>query len=147
LRSQERFLKNGGSLGTEHSNEKWKIVIDTNVFYHILKGKKSVFSLLDEIVDGPYELCVTDAVKKELINLRESNIGKKKLGARLGLRLLEKFSIVSTPCTSADESIVWFAKSYPKTIVVTGDKALRKTLKTHGLRVASLSKDGRIVFN
>jgi hypothetical protein len=106
-----------------------------------------ILSELERLLEGRYELLVPRPVVRELERISEHGKPKERIAAKLGLRLVERVSVVEVK-GEADESILKLA-TQKRCAVGTTDAALRKKLRWRGISViylcqkSHLAKDGQ----
>ena len=111
------------------------VLIDTNFLLVPGQFGVDIFSEIDRIMIGPYELCVVDKTLAELRKIVDTASGKDKAAASLALRLVEakKLHHLKTEKNlNTDELIVELAKQ-PDFVVATQDMALKRILKQNSV--------------
>ena len=105
-----------------------------------------ILSELERLLERRYELLIPEPVVRELKRISEHGKPKERVAARLGLRLVERGSVIKLK-GEADESILRLA-AQKRCAVGTTDASLRKELRRHGISViylrqkSHLAKDG-----
>jgi rRNA-processing protein FCF1 len=102
-----------------------------------------ILSELERLLEGRCELLVPGPVVRELERISEQGKPKERVAARLGLRLVERGSVVEIK-GRADESILKLA-AQKRCAVGTTDAALRKELRRRGISVIYLSQKSHLV--
>lgn len=106
-----------------------QVVVDTNfllipALYHI-----DIFAEMDRIVGSKYTLCVMSSTVRELQRL---TLSAKRLSHRMaskvGMGLLNRFTVIESSHATADDAIVAYAKSHD-VIVATQDQELKRRIK------------------
>ncbi len=115
-----------------------KIILDTNFLLIPATLKVDIFSEIEKICDFKYELYVVDSTIEELKHIMESQRGKHRDAARIGLQLIEAKALKTLPSSqsSTDEAILALADL--DCLVATQDKALKKALKQKKVNVIFL---------
>lgn len=132
-----------------------QVILDTNMLLVPGQFKVDIFSELDRVMDGPYEILVPEGVLKELDGLVEKGKADDRRAARLAKLLLEHqrqrdfraagesrckgLKIISqSNGMYVDDAILEFAED--GTLVATNDAALKRRLLERGVRVIYLKQ-------
>lgn len=113
---------------------KTRVILDTNVFMLPNRGI-DIFSLIDKVINGPYELCTLSSVFSELEKLSKGT-SKDAFAAKLGYVMAKQKALKSINCSSrvhVDDVLV--EKTTSRDIVVTQDRELIQRLRDKGVRV------------
>lgn len=131
----------------KRSKRKPRVIIDTNFFQLVPVFRKDIFEDIREIT-GDCEYIISLGIIKELENLAE-----KDMRARIPLKLLqrkikERKVTVESEKGDVDAWIINYAlrlkNNGEEVYVCTNDAALRKRLKTIGVRNIALKGYGKI---
>jgi rRNA-processing protein FCF1 len=90
-----------------------------------------ILSELERLLESRYELLVPEPVVRELKRISEHGKPKERVAARLGLRLVERGSVIEVK-GDADESILRLA-AQKRCAVGTTDAVLRRRLRKLGV--------------
>ena len=125
-----------------------KIIIDTNFF--LIPGELGVdiFEELEKTATFKYEIYVIDKTVDELNKIIDTQRGKYRGYAKLGLQLLKqrKIKTIKTETLkNVDELIIKHAKK-GQTLVATQDLALKRALKKKGVGIISLRQKKRLII-
>jgi len=119
-------------LGTIFSTV--KVIIDTNMFLEIGKNGIDVFTEIDRLMEGRYNLCVVEGTIEELERIMTEKKGIKgsdKFNAKLGFIMLKQKNLkvlpVSSDCKIVDDGIV--ENTDKSTFVATLDRGLQRRVK------------------
>jgi rRNA-processing protein FCF1 len=133
--------------GLRDSEVTWMIFVDTSALFHLLSKKIDLTKWFDKLLNEPYILCVTDAVKQEIEDIAIVETGKIRLLAKLATTFLRDFRVVGTDTRVADDSIVEASIKTSNSLAFTDDKLLRQRLKSLGVGVFLLTRDGRVTLS
>lgn len=123
------------------------VIIDTNFLLMPGQLKVDIYSEIDRLMQGKYELAVLDRTLQELENLTHKGTGADKRAAKLGMSLLKAkgLKIITTnQDIPVDDLIVNLAKK--DIIVATQDKGLRARLKGKGVHLIVLRSQKKLVL-
>lgn len=114
-----------------------KIILDTNFLMVPIQFKVDIFTEIQSLFDGDYELYIMEGTKRELENLSKSNKKDSKT-AKLALELAESnnIKVLESEITHVDDAIVEIADE--NTTVATNDKKLKQKLKDKSVKVIYL---------
>ena len=106
------------------------IILDTNFILIPAQFRVDIFEEIKRICDFKYELSILDKTKDELKKIMETQRGKHKRAASLGIQLL-KSKKVKTLITKTDKYVDDLLVEYSKKdyIVATQDLGLKRRLK------------------
>lgn len=125
------------------------VLLDTSVIIHALDLGVDIVDKIYEAVDGPVEVCVPDAVLRELERLARLGSATKRRKARVAMMYLERrrdrVKVVEAPQGPVDEAILRAAEAMGA-IVATSDASLRRRAARRGLRVLFLWDSRKRVF-
>lgn len=119
---------------------KKQLLLDTNFFLMPGQFGIDIFSEIERLVDGGFELITLESVADELKKLAKDgskNSGKDKQAANVGLKFLDKVKIIKSDIDNVDDAIVDFAAKND-CIVCTNDKELKKRVMELGEKVIFL---------
>ena len=94
---------------------------------------------------GSYHIVIPSSIIRELEFLSKNGKGKKKMKAKVSLKLAERYESIDVDEKNADDSLVELARRM-NGVVVTNDKELRKRLKEHLLPVVFLRAKKKLVL-
>ena len=116
---------------------KQKVLLDTNFIMIPAKFKVDIYSEIDRLMEGPYEIYVLDKSLDELEDIIKTQRGREKAAARLAKAILEVKKPKTLKTTSKDyvDNIILGLEGF---IVATLDKELRTKLKKGGVRTITL---------
>jgi rRNA-processing protein FCF1 len=116
-----------------------ELILDTNFLLTPFQFKVDVFTELDHIIEGPYQMVSSTQVLRELKKISR-NTGRSGAAARFALKLLEankeRIKIIKSD-KPVDDWVVEHSKE-KKAIVATNDIKLKKRLKKYGIKVMGL---------
>jgi len=116
-----------------------QLILDTNFLLVPFQFKVDVFTELDHIMEGPYQLVSSTQVLRELRKIAK-NTGRSGSAARFALKLLEankdRIKIVESD-QPVDDWVVEYSKEN-KAFAATNDIKLKKRLRKFGIKVIGL---------
>lgn len=116
------------------TNEKRKIILDTNFLLIPVVFKVDIFEEIQRICFFQYELCIVEGTIRELERLVETENQKDRMAAKVALSLIESKNIIKLPMEGyyhVDKSLInWGSKG---AIIATQDKDLKRELKFLGV--------------
>jgi rRNA-processing protein FCF1 len=121
------------------------VVLDSSAIIHSQRRKIDIASWMDRELEAPFQLCTTRAVIRELGTLSLAGSADLRLRAQLALRFLSGLPVIETTQQAADDSIVEIAIGSEWTTVFTDDALLKRRLLSMGVRVATITRNNRIV--
>ena len=121
------------------------VVLDSSAIIHSQRRKIDIASWMDRELEAPFQLCTTRAVIRELETLSLAGSADLRLRAQLALRFLSGLPVIETTQQAADDSIVEIAIGSEWTTVFTDDALLKRRLLSMGVRVATITRNNRIV--
>lgn len=110
-----------------------RVILDTN--FLMIPGSigVDVFSELERVMDGPYEVCVLRGTVAELSRIMEKDKSKNKIAARIAQQLLKSKNIkILEHVESVDDAIAELSAE-PGTYVATQDLELRRRLRCRAI--------------
>jgi rRNA-processing protein FCF1 len=120
------------------------IIIDTNFF--LLLTKIDIFTEIRYLIEGEYELIITQKILNELEHLskrnKQANFGLMILKEKLKDKSIKLHENLQHP----DDFIPIFSKN-KELIVCTNDADLRKKAKKAGAKVISLKANKKIDYS
>jgi rRNA-processing protein FCF1 len=123
------------------------VVLDTNFLLVPFQFRINVLDELDSLVDVSHRFVVSSRTVEELRSLGKL-IGRDGMAARLALKMLEaspgRIGIVQSDI-EVDDWIVAYAREN-HAIVCTNDSALRRRLKSAGVKVAVMKSKSKVAF-
>ena len=109
-----------------------KVILDTNFLLIPVQFNVDIFSEIQRIFEGSYQVCVLDKTVAELKEIIDKQKGKSREAAKIALQLL-KAKKVKALRTKADKDVDALLVELSKNsdvVVATQDAALRKKLKS-----------------
>ncbi|UCG95585.1 MAG: hypothetical protein JSV92_00870 [archaeon] len=115
-----------------------RIILDTNFLLLPDRFGVDIFSELERVVGGSYEVFTIEPVMRELRGLAREK-GKDAGAAKVGLQLVEKMDVktLKTRESDADKAILELARK-EGFVVATQDIELRKKTRARGGKVIYL---------
>ncbi len=112
------------------------VLIDTSLMLDCVKQRIDVFTELEGLMDGPYEVRMSEGVMRELRN-KAKGAGKNARDAKVALALLEGKAIVEPAGGHVDDWLLSRGKAL-KALVCKNDANLREKLRKAGVGVISV---------
>jgi rRNA-processing protein FCF1 len=114
-----------------------RVILDTNFLTIPYQFNIDIFSEIDRVVEGKYELTTLDCVVDELEKLKKTR-GKNAVAAKVGLILIKEknVKVIKTNEKRVDNAIYKFADN--NTIVATNDRDLIRKLKSKNIKILYL---------
>ena len=130
---------------------KTPVFLDTNFLLMPYKENIDIFEEIDRLFSSSYsyEIVTISSVKKELENLSVKEKGTDRIGANVGLGLLEKKNIKvieGISGLSADKDLLEYAEKNKDIIVCTNDKPLKQELRKKGIRLITMRSRTHLEF-
>jgi rRNA-processing protein FCF1 len=131
----------------ERDKEKKLVLLDTSFLCAMFDYKLDVFTKIDELINGPYEIVITQGVLDELNLLSTNPASSSGRAARLALSTLTRIKYHVLPLKGkADETIekgvAKMMKEW-KVVLCTIDKALMHRIKKRFPNVAIATIKGK----
>ncbi len=127
--------------------DKKHVLLDTSFLCAMFDYKLDIFTKIDELINGPYDLVITQGVLDELNLLSTNPASSSGRAARLALLALRKTKYQILPLKGkADETIergVEDLMNYGKVVLCTIDKALMHKIKKRFPNVAIATIKGK----
>jgi rRNA-processing protein FCF1 len=123
-----------------------RVILDSNALFVPLQFKIDIFSELERLLKGHFELILLSAVKRELETLAEKGSPKMRKNALYALKLAEKcryLRVNDSASASTDDIIIKVAKEQ-SFFVFTNDKRLRKKLRNISVPVVYLRQKSHL---
>jgi len=120
------------------------VLLDTSLMLDCVKLKLDVFTGLEGLMEGLFEVRVSEGVLGELRAMAKGR-GMKASEARVALALLEQKALVEKGGKAVDDWLVSRGKELDA-VVCTNDGELRTRLKKAGVRVVSIRGRSRLDY-
>lgn len=123
-----------------------KIIIDTNFFLVPYQFKVDIFLEINRLMMESYKLCIIDKTIAELKKIIETQKGKHRRAAMLGLMILSQKNIakIKAKKPKVDDSILAEASKSKGCIVATQDAELKRKLKKKGVQIIVLKSKSHL---
>ncbi|RLG18958.1 DNA-binding protein [Candidatus Micrarchaeota archaeon] len=120
------------------------VLIDTSLMLDCVNLKIDVFTELDRLMEGVYELRIPSGVLHELDEKKKGG-GKKARDASVAFALLEQRAAVEPSKGKVDD---WLVKRGAElnAVVCTNDSELRRRLKDAGVSVISVRNRSQLDY-
>ncbi len=127
--------------------ESKKVVLDTNFLLIPGQFRVDIFSELDRVCQGAYQVFILDKTLEELENILRKQRGKHKEAAKLALGLVKAKNINTLPSgkETVDDAIVALADK--DTLVATQDMGLKRRLKGKAGGVITLRQKKYLIIS
>lgn len=129
-----------------------KVLIDTNFFLVAYLQKIDIFTEIERLLLGDYEIFVSQGIINELEKVEKTaKKGREKTAAKIALKLIKEKNIkVVENSDGVDEFIFNFFKEnseLKEKILCTNDKKLRRKIKKKfGAQIIGIKQKGKLDF-
>ena len=125
-----------------------EIILDTNFLLIPEQLKVDIFAEIEKIATFKYQLCVLDKTIDELNKIIDTQKGKYRRYAKIGLELIKhkKVKVLKTETLkNVDELIIEYSKQ-GQTIVATQDLELKRALQKKGVQIICLRQKNHLII-
>ena len=125
-----------------------RIIIDTNFLLMPYQFKVDIFSEINRLMMESYKLCIINTTITELKKIIETQKGKHRRAAMLGLMILSQKNIakIKAKKPKVDDSILAEAGKNKDCIVATQDAELKKRLRKKGVPLIVLKSKSHLAL-
>ncbi len=110
-----------------------KVVIDTNMLMATHQFGLNLFSEIERVVNGKFEILVPKSVINELKGLQDNCKGNDKVSASVALELAKKCRTIETE-KEGDDAVIELAKNFDSAIA-TNDIELKSRARQNGIPI------------
>jgi len=123
-----------------------KVILDTNFLLLPFQFKIDIKEEIARMVNGEYELCVTEGVLRELEGLsKDGPSSKRGRQSRCALSLVKEMKVLKMDVKDVDDALVSLASD--NNIVCTNDKVLKEKIRKKGAPVIFMRQKGYLAVD
>jgi len=124
----------------------FKVILDTNFLLVPFQFKIDIKEEIKKMVNGEYELCVTEGVLRELEDIsKEGSSSKRGRQSRCALSLVKEMRVLKTDVKDVDDALVSLASD--NNVVCTNDKVLKEKIRKKGAPVIFMRQKGYLAVD